>query len=131
MEYSDVVFTPPAEIAYIAYWNEKAVSGLLLTAPAETVVIFAADPKRPGARIGTTSVLLTPGRGDNPPSQCGCDRLWRLALTGWIPMRHLPAWVLPARSGAVATLPPPFCRRIGDPRSHGPTSPLPKFRRTG
>ena len=59
VEYFHVVFTLPAEIARIAYWNKKAVYGLLFKASAETVGTIAADPKRMGARVGMTSVLHT------------------------------------------------------------------------
>ncbi|KMK65267.1 IS91 family transposase [Puniceibacterium sp. IMCC21224] len=61
VEYFHVVFTIPAEIAQIAYWNKKAVYGLLFKASAQTVMTIAADPKRLGARIGMTSVLHTWG----------------------------------------------------------------------
>jgi hypothetical protein len=61
VEYFHVVFTLPAEIARIAYWNQKAVYGLLFRASAQTVTAIAADPKRLGARVGMTSVLHTWG----------------------------------------------------------------------
>ena len=61
VEYYHVVFTLPAEIAQIAYWNKRAVYGLLFKASAETVTTIAADPKRMGARVGMTSVLHTWG----------------------------------------------------------------------
>ena len=61
VEYFHVVFTLPAEIARIAYWNKKAVYGLLFKASAQTVMTIAADPRRLGARIGMTSVLHTWG----------------------------------------------------------------------
>ena len=61
VEYFHVVFTLPAEIARIAYWNKAAVYGLLLRASAETLRTIAADPRRLGARIGFTSVLHTWG----------------------------------------------------------------------
>jgi hypothetical protein len=61
VEYFHVVFTLPAEIARVAYWNKKAVYGLLFKASAETVMAIAADPKRMGARVGMTSVLHTWG----------------------------------------------------------------------
>lgn len=61
VEYFHVVFTLPAEIAQIAYWNNKAVYDLLFRASAETLTTIAADPKRLGARIGMTSVLHTWG----------------------------------------------------------------------
>ena len=61
VEYFHVVFTLPAEIAQIAYWNKRAVYGLLFKASAETVMTIAADPKRMGAKVGLTSVLHTWG----------------------------------------------------------------------
>jgi hypothetical protein len=61
VEYFHVVFTLPAEIARIAYWNTKAVYGLLFKASAQTVMTIAADPKRLGVRVGLTSVLHTWG----------------------------------------------------------------------
>jgi hypothetical protein len=61
VEYFHVVFTLPAEIARIAYWNKKAIYDLLFRASAETVTTIAADPKRLGARVGMTSVLHTWG----------------------------------------------------------------------
>ena len=61
VEYFHVVFTLPAEIARIAYWNPKAVYGLLFRASAQTVTTIAADPKRLGAKVGMTSVLHTWG----------------------------------------------------------------------
>lgn len=61
VEYFHVVFTLPAEIARIAYWNKRAVYSLLFRPSAETVMTIAADPKRLGARVGMTSVLHTWG----------------------------------------------------------------------
>jgi hypothetical protein len=61
VEYFHVVFTLPAEIAQIAFWNKKAVYDLLFRASAETVMTIAADPKRMGAQMGMTSVLHTWG----------------------------------------------------------------------
>jgi len=61
VEYFHVVFTLPAEIARIAYWNKKAIYGLLFKTSAQTVSTIAADPKRLGARVGMTSVLHTWG----------------------------------------------------------------------
>ena len=61
VEYFHFVFTLPAEIAQIVYWNKRAIYGLLFKASAETVTTIAADPKRMGARVGMTSVLHTWG----------------------------------------------------------------------
>ena len=68
VEYFHVVFTLPAEIAQIAYWNKKAVYGLLFKASAETVKTIAADPKRLGVNVGLTSVIAHLGLRDDPPS---------------------------------------------------------------
>ena len=61
VEYFHLVFTLPAEIAHIAYWNKREVYGLLFKASAEAVATLAVDPKRMGARVGMTSVLHTWG----------------------------------------------------------------------
>lgn len=61
VEYFHGVFTMPVEIAQIAFWNKRAVYGLLFRASAQTVISIAADPKRMGARVGMTSVLHTWG----------------------------------------------------------------------
>ena len=61
VEYFHVVFTLPAEIARVAYWNKKAIYGLLFRVSAQTVRTIAADPKRMGAKVGMTSVLHTWG----------------------------------------------------------------------
>lgn len=61
VEYFHVVFTLPAEIAQIAYWNKKPVYDLLIRASAETLTTIAADPRHLGAHIGMTSVLHTWG----------------------------------------------------------------------
>lgn len=61
VEYFHVVFTLPAEIAHIAYWNKRAAYGLLFKASAETVTTIATDPRHLGARVGMTSVLHTWG----------------------------------------------------------------------
>lgn len=59
VEYFHVVFTLPAGMARIALWNKRALYSLLFKASAQTVMTIAADPKRPGARAGLTSVLHT------------------------------------------------------------------------
>jgi hypothetical protein len=61
VEYFHLVFTLPAEIARIAYWNKRAIYGLLFRGSAKTVTTIADDPKRMGARVGMTSVLHTWG----------------------------------------------------------------------
>jgi predicted Zn-ribbon and HTH transcriptional regulator len=61
VEYFHAVFTLPAGIAQIAFWNKRALYGLLFKASAETVMTIAADPRRLGARVGVTAVLHTWG----------------------------------------------------------------------
>lgn len=61
VEYFHVVFTLPAQIARIAYWNQKAIYDLLFKASAKTLTTIAADLKHLGAKIGMTSVLHTWG----------------------------------------------------------------------
>jgi Putative transposase/Transposase zinc-binding domain len=59
--YYHVVFTLPAPISAIAYYNKAAIYGLLFDVAAETLRTIAADPKHLGARIGVTLVLHTWG----------------------------------------------------------------------
>jgi hypothetical protein len=59
--YYHVVFTLPAPIADIAYFNKAIVYDALFKAASETLIRIAADPKHLGARIGVTMVLHTWG----------------------------------------------------------------------
>nr|WP_256360314.1 transposase zinc-binding domain-containing protein [Methylomonas koyamae] len=61
VEYYHVVFTLPAPISAIAYYNKTIVYGLLFEIAAETLRTIAADPKHLGAQIGATLVLHTWG----------------------------------------------------------------------
>jgi len=61
VEYYHVVFTLPAAISAIAYYNKAAIYGLLFDIAAETLRTIAADPKHLGANIGATLVLHTWG----------------------------------------------------------------------
>jgi hypothetical protein len=61
VEYYHVVFTLPAPIADIAFYNKAVVYGVLFDVAAETLLTIAADPKHLGARIGATLVLHTWG----------------------------------------------------------------------
>ena len=56
-----MVFTLPAPISAIAYYNKELVYGLLFEIAAATLRTIAADPKHLGARIGVTLVLHTWG----------------------------------------------------------------------
>jgi hypothetical protein len=61
VEYYHVVFTLPAPISEIAYYNKAVMYGLLFDIAAETLRTIAADPKHLGAKIGATLVLHTWG----------------------------------------------------------------------
>lgn len=61
VEYYHVVFTLPAPIADIAFYNKAVVYGVLFDVAAEALLTIAADPKHLGARIGATLVLHTWG----------------------------------------------------------------------
>ncbi len=61
VDYYPVVFTLPAQIADIAYYNKAVVYNILFKAASETLLIIAGDPKHLGARIGVTKVLHTWG----------------------------------------------------------------------
>ncbi|MBB5464235.1 hypothetical protein HDG32_000328 [Paraburkholderia sp. CI2] len=59
--YYHVVFTLPAPISAIAWYNKAVIYGLLFDIAAETLRTIAADPKHLGAQIGATLVLHTWG----------------------------------------------------------------------
>jgi hypothetical protein len=61
VDYYHVVFTLPAPIAALAYYNKAVIYTILFKAAAETLITIAADPKHLGARIGLTAVLHTWG----------------------------------------------------------------------
>ena len=61
VEYYHVVFTLPAPISAIAYYNKAVIYGILFDVAAETLRTIAADPKHLGARVGATLVLHTWG----------------------------------------------------------------------
>jgi hypothetical protein len=61
VEYFHVVFTLPAPIADIAYYNKAVVYGLLFDIAAETLLTIGGDRKHLGARLGVTLVLHTWG----------------------------------------------------------------------
>jgi len=61
VDYYHVVFTLPAPISAIAYYNKEIIYGLLFEIAAETLRTIAADERHLGARIGVTLVLHTWG----------------------------------------------------------------------
>jgi hypothetical protein len=61
VEYYQVVFTLPAPISEIAYYNKAVIYRLLFEVAADTLQTIAADPQHLGAEIGATLVLHTWG----------------------------------------------------------------------
>ena len=61
VDYYHVVFTLPAPISAIAYYNKAVIYRLLFEVAAETLITIAADPKHLGAQIAATLVLHTWG----------------------------------------------------------------------
>ena len=61
VEYYHVVFTLPAPISAMAYYNKALIYGLLFDVAAQALCTIAADPKHLGASIGATLVLHTWG----------------------------------------------------------------------
>lgn len=61
VDYYHIVFTLPAPISAIAYYNKAVIYRLLFEVAAETLSTIAADPKHLGAQIGVTLVLHTWG----------------------------------------------------------------------
>jgi Zn finger protein HypA/HybF involved in hydrogenase expression len=98
VDYYHVVFTLPAPIAAIAYYNKAVVYGLLFEIAAQTLRTIAADPKHLGARIGATLVLHTWGSAlTHHPHVHGIVPGGGLSLDGerWIACR--PGFFLPVR----------------------------------
>jgi hypothetical protein len=96
--YFHVVFTVPAEIAAIAFYNKAVVYDLLFHTAAETLLTIAADPRFLGARIGITAVLHTWGSAlMHHPHVHMIVPGGGIALDGqrWISAR--PAFLLPVR----------------------------------
>jgi len=61
VDYYHMVFTLPAPISAIAYYNKAVIYGLLFEVAAEVLRTIAADPRHLGAQIGATLVLHTWG----------------------------------------------------------------------
>ena len=62
VEYFHVVFTLPAEIAAIAFYNPQQIYGILFRIAARTLLTIARDPKHLGAEIGFFGILHTWGQ---------------------------------------------------------------------
>lgn len=96
--YFHVVFTLPAEVAAIAFYNKALVYDLLFKAVSETILTIATDPKHLGARIGITAVLHTWGSAmTHHPHVRMIVPGGGIAIDGsrWISSR--PAFLLPVR----------------------------------
>ena len=93
-----MVFTLPAPISDIAYYNKSLLYGLLFQAAAETLRTIAADPRHLGARIGATLMLHTWGSAmTHHPHVHGIVPGGGLSLDGqhWVACR--PGFFLPVR----------------------------------
>ena len=98
VDYYHVVFTLPALIRDIAWYNKSVIYGLLFKAAAETLRTIAADPKHLGAHIGATLVLHTWGSAMTHHSHVhGIVPGGGLSLDGerWVACR--PGFFLPVR----------------------------------
>jgi hypothetical protein len=98
VDYYHLVFTLPAPIRDIAWYNKSVVYGILFKAAAETLCTIAADPKHLGARIGVTLVLHTWGSSmTHHPHVHGIVPGGGLSLDGehWVACR--PGFFLPVR----------------------------------
>ena len=98
VEYYHVVFTLPAPIAAIAWYNKAVVYGLLFDIAADTLRTIAAAPNHLGAQIGMTMVLHTWGSAlTHHPHVHGIVPGGGLSLDGerWVACRH--GFFLPVR----------------------------------
>ena len=98
VDYYHVVFTLPAPISAIAYYNKAVVYDLLFAVAAETLRTIAADPKHLGAQVGVTLVLHTWGSAlTHHPHVHGIVPGGGLATDGerWVACR--PGFFLPVR----------------------------------
>ncbi|BCF95168.1 IS91 family transposase [Paraburkholderia largidicola] len=98
VEYYHVVFTLPAAISAIAWYNRRVIYGLLFDIAAETLRTIAADPRHLGADIGATLVLHTWGSAlTHHPHVHGIVPGGGLSANGgrWIACR--PGFFLPVR----------------------------------
>jgi hypothetical protein len=62
VEYFHVVFTLPAEIAELAFYNQDVMYGILFRAALEALLTLGADPKHLGAQLGFFAILHTWGQ---------------------------------------------------------------------
>jgi predicted RNA-binding Zn-ribbon protein involved in translation (DUF1610 family) len=98
VDYYHVVFTLPAPISAIAYYNKAVLYALLFELAAETLRTIGADPKHLGAQIGLTLVLHTWGSAlTHHPHVHGIVPGGGLSLDGerWVACK--PGFFLPVR----------------------------------
>jgi hypothetical protein len=98
VDYYHLVFTLPAPISAIAYYNKAVIYDLLFAVAAETLRTIAADPKHLGAQVGVTLVLHTWGSAlTHHPHVHGIVPGGGLAANGerWVACR--PGFFLPVR----------------------------------
>jgi predicted RNA-binding Zn-ribbon protein involved in translation (DUF1610 family) len=98
LEYYHLVFTLPAPISDLAFYNKAVIYNLLFKTAAETLRTIAADPKHLGARLGVTLVLHTWGSAmTHHPHVHGIVPGGGLSLDGqrWVACR--PGFFLPVR----------------------------------
>ena len=98
VDYYHLVFTLPAPISAIAYYNKTVIYHLLFDIAAETLRTIAADPKHLGAQIGVTLVLHTWGSAlTHHPHVHGIVPGGGLAVDGERWVRCRPGFFLPVR----------------------------------
>jgi hypothetical protein len=98
VDYYHVVFTLPASISAIAYYNKAVIYRLLFEMAAQTLGTIAQDPKHLGARIAATLVLHTWGSAlTHHPHVHGIVPGGGLSLDGqrWVACK--PGFFLPVR----------------------------------
>jgi hypothetical protein len=98
VDYYHLVFTLPAPISAIAYYNKAVIYDLLFAVAAQTLRTIAADPKHLGAQVGVTLVLHTWGSAlRHYPHVHGIVPGGGLAADGerWVTCR--PGFFLPVR----------------------------------
>lgn len=78
--YFHVVFTLPAEVTAIAYYNKALVYDLLFKAAADTMLTIAADPRRPDRYHRRPPHM---GLGAHPSSAYPHDRARRRPIARW------------------------------------------------
>jgi hypothetical protein len=98
VDYYHLVFTLPAPISAIAYYNKAVVYDLLFAVAAQTLRTIAADPKHLGAQVGVTLVLHTWGSAlTHHPHVHGIVPGGGIAADGERWVRCRPGFFLPVR----------------------------------